>query len=24
MLPPAAVVLLMQKWFVKGLVETEK
>jgi len=24
MLPPAAVILLMQKWFVKGLVETEK
>jgi sn-glycerol 3-phosphate transport system permease protein len=24
MLPPAAVVLLMQRWFVKGLVETEK
>jgi sn-glycerol 3-phosphate transport system permease protein len=24
MLPPAIVVLLMQKWFVKGLVETEK
>lgn len=24
LLPPAAVVLLMQKWFVKGLVETEK
>jgi sn-glycerol 3-phosphate transport system permease protein len=24
MLPPAAIVLLMQKWFVKGLVETEK
>jgi len=24
MLPPAAVVLLMQKWFVKGLVEAEK
>ena len=24
MLPPALVVLLMQKWFVKGLVETEK
>ena len=24
MLPPAAVVMLMQKWFVKGLVETEK
>jgi len=24
MLPPVAVVLLMQKWFVKGLVETEK
>jgi len=23
-LPPAAVVVLMQKWFVKGLVETEK
>ena len=24
MLPPALVVILMQKWFVKGLVETEK
>jgi sn-glycerol 3-phosphate transport system permease protein len=24
MLPPAAVVILMQRWFVKGLVETEK
>ncbi|MEW5862268.1 MAG: sn-glycerol-3-phosphate ABC transporter permease UgpE [Pseudomonadota bacterium] len=24
MLPPAVVVILMQKWFVKGLVETEK
>jgi len=24
MLPPAMVVMLMQKWFVKGLVETEK
>ncbi len=24
MLPPAVVVLLMQKWFVKGLIETEK
>jgi sn-glycerol 3-phosphate transport system permease protein len=24
LLPPALVVLLMQKWFVKGLVETEK
>jgi len=24
MLPPALVVLLMQKWFIKGLVETEK
>jgi sn-glycerol 3-phosphate transport system permease protein len=24
MLPPAVVVMLMQKWFVKGLVETEK
>ena len=24
MLPPAAVVVLMQKWFVKGLVDTEK
>jgi sn-glycerol 3-phosphate transport system permease protein len=24
MLPPVAVVMLMQKWFVKGLVETEK
>ena len=24
MLPPAAVILLMQKWFVKGLVESEK
>jgi sn-glycerol 3-phosphate transport system permease protein len=24
MLPPALVILLMQKWFVKGLIETEK
>ena len=24
LLPPAIVVMLMQKWFVKGLVETEK
>jgi sn-glycerol 3-phosphate transport system permease protein len=24
MLPPALVVLLMQKWFVKGLVDAEK
>ena len=24
MLPPAAVVVLMQKWFVKGLVDSEK
>jgi len=24
LLPPAVVVLVMQKWFVKGLVETEK
>jgi sn-glycerol 3-phosphate transport system permease protein len=24
MIPPAAVVMLMQKWFVKGLVDTEK
>ena len=24
MIPPVAVVLLMQRWFVKGLVETEK
>jgi sn-glycerol 3-phosphate transport system permease protein len=24
MLPPVAVVVLMQRWFVKGLVETEK
>jgi len=24
MLPPATVVILMQKWFVKGLVDTEK
>jgi sn-glycerol 3-phosphate transport system permease protein len=24
MLPPVLVVLLMQRWFVKGLVETEK
>src|SRR3569832_1651981 len=24
MVPPAIVVLVMQKWFVKGLVETEK
>jgi len=24
MLPPALVVVLMQRWFVKGLVDTEK
>ena len=24
MLPPAVVVMLMQRWFVKGLVDTEK
>ena len=24
MLPPALVVILMQKWFVKGLIEQEK
>jgi sn-glycerol 3-phosphate transport system permease protein len=24
MLPPVAIVILMQRWFVKGLVETEK
>ena len=24
MMPPALVVLLMQRWFVKGLVDTEK
>jgi sn-glycerol 3-phosphate transport system permease protein len=24
LLPPVAVVLLMQRWFVKGLVDTEK
>jgi sn-glycerol 3-phosphate transport system permease protein len=24
MIPPAVVVLAMQKWFVKGLVDTEK
>ena len=24
LLPPALVVLLMQKWFVKGLVDSEK
>jgi sn-glycerol 3-phosphate transport system permease protein len=24
MLPPVAVVILMQRWFIKGLVETEK
>jgi sn-glycerol 3-phosphate transport system permease protein len=24
LLPPVAVVILMQRWFVKGLVETEK
>jgi sn-glycerol 3-phosphate transport system permease protein len=24
LLPPAVVVILMQRWFVKGLVETEK
>lgn len=23
-IPPVAVVVLMQRWFVKGLVETEK
>jgi hypothetical protein len=24
MLPPIAIVVLMQRWFVKGLIETEK
>jgi sn-glycerol 3-phosphate transport system permease protein len=24
LMPPALVVIFMQKWFVKGLVETEK
>ena len=24
LLPPVAVILLMQRWFVKGLIETEK
>jgi sn-glycerol 3-phosphate transport system permease protein len=24
MIPPAVVVILMQKWFVRGLVDTEK
>jgi sn-glycerol 3-phosphate transport system permease protein len=24
MLPPVAVVVLMQRWFIKGLTETEK
>jgi ABC-type glycerol-3-phosphate transport system permease component len=24
MLPPVVVVILMQRWFVKGLIETEK
>ncbi|MCE2918516.1 MAG: glycerol-3-phosphate transporter, partial [Roseomonas sp.] len=24
LLPPVAIVILMQRWFVKGLVETEK
>jgi ABC-type glycerol-3-phosphate transport system permease component len=24
MIPPALVVILMQKWFVKGLVDSEK
>ena len=24
MLPPVIVVVLMQRWFVKGLIETEK
>jgi ABC-type glycerol-3-phosphate transport system permease component len=24
MIPPALVVLLMQRWFIKGLVDTEK
>jgi sn-glycerol 3-phosphate transport system permease protein len=24
LLPPVAVVVLMQRWFVKGLIETEK
>jgi sn-glycerol 3-phosphate transport system permease protein len=24
MLPPVTVVVLMQRWFIKGLIETEK
>ncbi len=24
LLPPAAVIVAMQRWFVKGLIETEK
>jgi sn-glycerol 3-phosphate transport system permease protein len=24
MLPPIAIVVLMQRWFIKGLIETEK
>jgi ABC-type glycerol-3-phosphate transport system permease component len=24
LLPPVAVIVLMQRWFVKGLIETEK
>jgi sn-glycerol 3-phosphate transport system permease protein len=24
MIPPAVIVVLMQRWFVKGLIETEK
>jgi sn-glycerol 3-phosphate transport system permease protein len=24
LLPPVAVILVMQRWFVKGLIETEK
>jgi sn-glycerol 3-phosphate transport system permease protein len=24
MLPPVAVVVFMQRWFIKGLIETEK
>jgi sn-glycerol 3-phosphate transport system permease protein len=24
LIPPVAVILLMQRWFVKGLIETEK
>ena len=24
LLPPVAIVVLMQRWFIKGLIETEK